>query len=77
MVEQMAQGRSTRSSGRPSRAEDDRLPWLATELLTRAVALACQLDDAQELNSVSRGCEIPDVVGRSGEYRAVNTVGDN
>jgi len=75
MVEQMAQSKNRRSSGRPSRRDDDQLARLATEILTCAVGLACQLDDAQELSRVSRRRKIPDTVGAGGEYRALTTVG--
>ena len=75
MVEQMARGKNGRASGRLSHAKDDKLARLASEILTCAVALACQLDDAQELSRVSVAGKIPDLVDASGEFRAINTVG--
>jgi hypothetical protein len=77
MVEQMTQSKKSknrRSSGRPSRRDDDQLARLATEVLTCAVALAGQLDDAQELSRVSGSWKIPDTAGSGGEFRALTTV---
>jgi hypothetical protein len=77
MVEQMTQSKKSknrRSSGRPSRRADDQLARLATEILTCAVALAGELDDAQELSRVSGSWKIPDTAGAGGEFRALTTV---